>query len=249
VLESLSDEFNDHLQSVLASFCYGAQTAGEDAEYYSVSRTIEEFFRRYDSKPIRTRIGMAGELVVHLFMPHAHPDLLSAAVFFNKEERSIKKGFDLTFRSAVHGDVWYGEVKSGEASGGQTADEKAKDLLETASSDLKGKLGPKATQSHWDSAIVDAGLTLASGQAATMKRLLRSDHQALRAGKAIVKRAVLAATVMHPCDHCRVSEAAATWFAAAARTAERFSEVRVLVVQQPELETVIAQLRELGSHG
>jgi hypothetical protein len=247
IIEALSDEFKELLNTMLASFCYGSVQVEEDAEYYSLRRTIVEFFLRYDAKAAETQLGMAGELAIHLLMPEAHVNLRSIAVFFNKEERSIKKGFDLTFQASDDLSIWYGEVKSGSVKPGETPNEKMEALLKTASADLKGKLGPHATRSRWDSAIIDAGLTLESAQAATAKKLLRSDHESLRSSDQITKRAVLAATVMHPCDQCCVSGEKVAEVASAIQRGGTFSALRVLVVQQSEVETVVTYLRTLGS--
>ena len=245
VVESISDKFKIHLRERLAAFCYGAVQAAEDSTYYSFEKTVEEFLDRYEKKPDSTKIGMAGELIVHVLMPHTHPQLSSSAVFFNKEERSIKKGFDLTFHAVDGQAIWYGEVKSGEVNGTQTADEKSASLLQLAARDITEMLGPDAKRSRWDSAIIDAGLTLGSGQARTAKTLLRSDVSAMAAGKNYTKNVVLASAVMHALDHCQVSDAAMLATVAGLNRTNRFSSMCVLAVQQEEIESVISFLREV----
>ncbi|MCD7102071.1 hypothetical protein [Pseudoclavibacter sp. 13-3] len=245
VIESISDTFKEHLQKRLAAFCYGAQTAAEDSSYYSFENTIREFLDRYEKKPESTKIGMAGELIVHVLMPHTHARLSSTAVFFNKEERSIKKGFDLTFHGVDGNALWYGEVKSGRVNESQTADEKSADLLKKAASDIADKLGPGAERSRWDSAIIDAGITLQSPQAATAKALLRSDVSSAVAGSDFEKNVVLASTVIHALDHCQLSSEKLIETVRGLKKSSKFSSMCVLSVQQEEIESVISFLREV----
>lgn len=169
----------------------------------------------------------------------------SSAVFLNKEERSIKKGFDLTFHSAADEALWYGEVKSGIVADDQTADQKSGALLATAASDIASKLDKGAERSRWDSAIADARVTLASGQAASARELLRSDAMAAQAGAMETKNVMVAAVVMHSIGHCSVSTQNIRQVAAKLQQGGRFSSVAVLVAQQHEIESVIEHLREV----
>lgn len=243
VLEEVSDDLKQYVRERLAAFCFGAVEVEEDRDYYSFKRTIEEFLKRLDAKPKTTRLGMVGELVVHVLMPSAHPLLTSTAVFFNKEERSIKKGFDLTFHESTTSTVWYGEVKSGEASEGQAADEKTDALLLTAASDIAGKLSRDVQRSRWDSAILDAALTLESSRARTVKALLRSDAKQFGGGETAKKRVVLAAALIHALDHCRVSSVGTRSTVEKIARSERFDALRVIVVQQSELDAIVDFLR------
>lgn len=249
VVESISDEFREHLRERLAAFCYGAVLADEDSSYYSFERTISEFLIRYETKASTTKIGMAGELIVHVLMPRAHPGLSSSAVFLNKEERSIKKGFDLTFHAPKGDALWYGEVKSGEVGAGQTADEKSASLLKLAANDIADKLGPGAERSRWDSAIYDAWATLESAQAQTAKALLRSDVSSALDGESYDKNVVLAAAVMHALEHCQISGDALADVVDGLNQSNRFTKMSVLAVQQDDIESVIAFLREVAGDG
>lgn len=244
VLEHVSSELKDFLKERLAAFCHGSALVAEDADYYSFAGTITEFLRRYDTKPLATRIGMAGELAIHAMMPSSHPSLSSCAVFFNKEERSIKKGFDLTFHETGTETVWYAEVKSGETHNGETVDDKSSSLLKTAAADIAGKLSQDAQRSRWDAAIIDAGLTLESRAATSVKALLRSDSNELVGTNATGKKSVvLAATVLHSPGHCQLSAEAAADVSKKIADSGSFKQTRVLVFQQEELNTIVGFLR------
>ncbi|WP_182378301.1 hypothetical protein [Nocardioides sp. WS12] len=248
VVEAISDEFESHLRERLAAYCYGGQQSQEDRDYYSLERTISEFLTRYKAKHLTTQVGMAGELIVHLMMPQAHAQLESAAVYFNKEERSIKKGFDLTFHSTRARQIWYGEVKSGEVGPDQSADEKSASLLKAASADITDKLGTGAQVSRWDSALIDAVLTLESPQARSAKELLRSDAKAVSSGNDFKKNVVLAAAVMHDLEHCVISDAGVIAAVNDLKNKQLFAELCVLVVQQHEVETIVAILEGMSAN-
>lgn len=243
ILEDVSDELKELLRNRLAAFCYGAAEVAPDADYYSFEATVTEFMLRYDKKAPTTKVGMIGELVVHVLVEGAHPTLSSSAVYFNKEERSIKKGFDLTFHEASKQSLWYGEVKSGEVVDGQSADEKSEALLKIAAADIAGKLNGDVRRSRWDTAIIDAGLTLGASEATTVKALLRSDSKQIVKGNKITTNVLLAAVVLHELDHCVVTEVPTVAAVKTIMKSGRFDATRALVIQQAALETIVSFLR------
>lgn len=247
LLDEVSPAFRQNLHERLAMFCFGAAQAREDSAYYSFESTINELLLRYEPKPEKTKLGMAGELIVHVFMPETHPDLTSSAVFLNKEERSIKKGFDLTFFGPDPQTIWYGEVKSGGVSDTQTAEARSDHLLKVAAADIEDKLGDGYRRTRWESALADAWLTLESGQAENARQLLRSDVRALEGGGLLLKNVVLAAAVMHDVDHCVVSIDGVEATVSTIADSNRFDQMRVLVVQQTTIEAVIDYLREVAN--
>lgn len=248
IVRAISDEFRLHVRDRLAEYCYGATTVGEDTAFYSFEKTVAEFLERYNPKPRKTQLGMAGELIVHVLMPLLHAELTSAAVYFNKEERSIKKGFDLTFLGSSESAIWYGEVKSGEVSSNSNADAKAAALIDVAASSLSSMLEDVSLLSRWDAALIDTRLTLELGLAKTARDLLRSDSETVRAGGALTKRVLLAGAVMHELGHCVVSTAGVEKIVETIASSELFSEAKILVIQQEALEAVIEHLREVAAH-
>ncbi|WP_448061061.1 hypothetical protein [Cellulomonas hominis] len=247
LLDEVSDDLMQELRDRLSAYCYGSVATEEDADYYSFDRTIAELLVRYESKPLATRIGMAGELLVHVLVAHTHPALTNSAVFLNKEERSIKKGFDLTFHSGNEQAVWYGEVKSGVVKSDESADVKSAELLSTAALDIAGKLGKDVRRSRWDSALADVRVTLQSGQATSARALLRNDSVAAESGRLETKNVVVASVVMHAIDHCSVSGDNVRAVAARLRRGGGFSSVAVLAAQQHELESLIGHLKQVAA--
>jgi len=246
IVRTVSETFCAHVRAQLAEYCYGAALVSENSSFYSFERTVAEFLARFDPKPVLTKIGMAGELIVHVLMPLLHEDLAAAAVYFNKEERSIKKGFDLTFLGTAESAIWYGEVKSGEVAEGASADEKAADLVILAASSLASMLDDTSHLSRWDAALIDTQLTLEAGFAKTARELLRSDSDAIRAGGRISKRAVLAGAVLHDLGHCVVTPVGVAEIARSVAETGHFADAKILVIQQHALESVIEHLREVA---
>lgn len=72
LVDEISDELKSELRDQLATYCFGSIAAEEDADYYSFERTIAELLVRYEAKPLATRVGMAGELLVHVLVPRTH---------------------------------------------------------------------------------------------------------------------------------------------------------------------------------
>lgn len=72
--------------------------------------------------------------------------------YFNLEERSIKKGFDIVLASKNTHDLFIIEVKLGEKHKGKKSDETMNDLIGLAKNDLVQKLNDE-NASLWHNAI------------------------------------------------------------------------------------------------
>lgn len=245
IVDFVSDGLKGLVQARLSDYCYGASRVMEDTTYYSFEKTVEQFLERFESKHRTTQIGMAGELLVHLLMPMAHPALTNVSIYFNKEERSIKKGFDLTFFEEASRAVWYSEVKSGEPTD-QSADVKAASLLATAASDLASKTRAGAPRSRWESAQLDAGLALNSNEAQTVKALLRRDATVVDDGRDLLVNAVLAVAVFHDPEHCEIDKEAVIGAAQRIAGSNRFQALRVIAAQQSVFDDIIQFLKTEG---
>lgn len=207
VIEQLSDELKTHIRDYLIAVCRGA-VAAEGVPSWNYESTIRELNTRVQGKDRNGRVGMVGELLTHVLAPLLLPHLAQAAVFFNKEDRSVKKGFDLTFLEDGTSRVWYAEVKSGEPGASETPAGKAVDLLKTAAADLIGKLTSTDRASIWDSAIYDATATLRDPQIITAKQLLSKDSTSATDSAAWDKHAILTAGVFADIAQAKVNIAA-----------------------------------------
>lgn len=245
ILEEVTQEVKDTLSANIIDYCYGRANAAEDSDYYSLETTIKEFLRLYDAKSDKTRLGIAGELIVHLLVPHGHERLVSAALYLNKEESAIKKGFDLTFYDDVDGGLWYGEVKSGRVNVTESADSKVRDLVGLAERGLHMMFTSDIRKKRWDAAQLDADATLNSEQAKNVKNLLRADFKTVNCGNVANVRALLCGVVMHQLDLDEISATTGQHLIDSITDRGRFADLRILLIQQTDLEDLVEVLRSI----
>jgi hypothetical protein len=156
----------------LSAICHGK---GEVEEYgldrHSYKKTLAEFLTRYDRKSEETKKGMMGEFIAHLIINKVLPNLQTVTILFNKEDLSIRKGFDLTYVEIEGGVIWYGEIKSGELNGNDTPDGKNKSLLNESKNGMREFLTGQRPN-LWNSVIIDVGLSIAHKDRKKVKELL-----------------------------------------------------------------------------
>lgn len=154
-VSDLTDEIKDLIRKQLSFICYGQSASNSDMDLYNFSNTLKEFLVRYESKNADKQKGMIGELLSHLIINEFFPKYDVVSPFFNKEERSVKKGFDVVLSSKQDHSIWITEIKSGELHKNKNADTTSTDLLGTASRDLVQRLNTE-NRSLWLNAINDA---------------------------------------------------------------------------------------------
>lgn len=151
------DEFSEELKSLirknLSNICHGSiADILRDNIAYSYNSTLSAFLQRYDKKDDNTKKGMIGEFLSHILLPHYFEEFEVASVFFNLEENSIKKGFDLILYKRGDQSAWITEVKSGNLHQNKTADQTTSTLLNKAKDDLNTRLNEENT-TYWYNAI------------------------------------------------------------------------------------------------
>ncbi|MEG1725611.1 MAG: Hachiman antiphage defense system protein HamA [Anaerovoracaceae bacterium] len=151
----LSNEIKELLKKQLSFICYGQSASQSDLNVYNYTNTLKEFLTRYESKNNDKQKGMIGELLSHLVINKFFSEYHVVSPFFNKEERSVKKGFDVVLSSKKNHDIWITEVKSGELHKNKDSDATTADLLATANRDLVDRLNGE-NLSLWLNAINDA---------------------------------------------------------------------------------------------
>ncbi|MFW6311613.1 MAG: DUF1837 domain-containing protein [Nanoarchaeota archaeon] len=158
IIRKLSKELKNVIKTNLSKICYGPNKAESELLLYSYKETLNEFLKRYSNKSEATKKGMMGELLSHIIFLEFNSDLNSVSPFFNMEERSIKKGFDLIFIDVNYEDkFWIAEVKTGELGSYSTTREKNNSLLTKAKKDLKNRLNNQ-DKMIWRNAINGARL-------------------------------------------------------------------------------------------
>jgi hypothetical protein len=180
IIDTLSDDLKGSIRARLCEICYGSLTIRTPSVQSDYKPTIAAFFERYDDKTSRQKKGIIGELLTHVLVREYLESLQPASILFNKEERSMRKGFDLVFFESFDETVWYCEVKSGGLIRRKaTPTTRTLDLLSTACADLMNKLenGP---QSIWDSVVFDSNLTVDEAVRPLLRRILNDDAPSVR---------------------------------------------------------------------
>lgn len=177
-IHNLSDELKDLIRSNLSTICHGSHIADYLNEpFYNYQSTIASFIERYEKKTKDTKKGMIGEFLSHILITSLFDDYDIASAFFNLEEKSIKKGFDLLLYNTADDSVWITEVKSGNLHKDKNHDQTSKTLLNTAKSDLVKRLNEQENQ-YWYNAInhVRASLHDEKDYRNVLIKILREDY-------------------------------------------------------------------------
>lgn len=163
-IESLSEELKQEIRTRLVAVCHGADQAHSTSKIYSYKATVKEFIRRYktnqDNSEDRKK-GMIGELLVHIIF-EIEGRYAVASPFFNMEERSFKKGYDVALFDPTTDDLWIAEVKSGAKQKNQkNASSAIVGLINTAKDDLNKRLNEENT-SLWLNALNAARVSMSN---------------------------------------------------------------------------------------
>lgn len=161
IIDDFSDELKNIFRNQLSSICYGKSKAISNRNTYKYENTVKEFLKRYNDKSADIKIGMIGELLTHILLSNNFEEFNTVSPYFNLEERSIKKGFDLVLYSKSNNELWITEVKSGQLHKNKNVNETNNDLLGTAKRDLLDRLNKNET-SLWQNAINGANIVLNS---------------------------------------------------------------------------------------
>jgi hypothetical protein len=119
---------------------------------------------------------MIGELLAHVLFLHYEDEFCPASPYFNMEEDSIKKGFDLVLHHKGTSEIWFVEVKAGEC-GAETSINKLASLLSLAKNGLKTALNSDRN-TLWQNALNGASLVIEdSGLKSQVESLLESYNE------------------------------------------------------------------------
>lgn len=194
-IEKLTDEIKGLIKDQLVGIWTGTIHADKHSSFFSLKKTAALFIDRYETKSDKIKKGMIGELLTHLLINKYIDKLKPLSIFKNKEERSIRKGFDILYYDNLTENIWYSEVKSGES----TASENEPDNL--ASTHLnnakKGILDMfnSDRESLWESALIDVELTVEeSNRKKDLSDLLKIDSEDTSPDK---KSVILVSVLFH----------------------------------------------------
>lgn len=158
IVENLSEDLKETIRKQLSSICQGATRGESGKKIYSYHNTLREFLARYETKTEKIKKGIIGELLAHVLFIEFFCDFQSVSLQNNMEERNIKKSFDLLLYHSAQRNIYYTEVKSGNAKN-ESSDDKNIALLGIAKSDIHQKLNDN-NDNNWLNAINGATISL-----------------------------------------------------------------------------------------
>lgn len=191
-VEDFSAELKSEIKDRLSEIFHGISEVNSSPLFYSYNNTLKSFLERYNSKDEDTKKGMIGELLAHLLLSKVYKEHRSISILKNKEEKSIKKGFDILYFDLKRNKIWYSEVKSGSSSAKK---ESSTDyniiLLKRAKTDIAEKL-ESGRNLLWESAMIDAELAMSdSAQKIKLKDLLSSESPVMSKDPKSKKNAIM----------------------------------------------------------
>lgn len=193
-IDELSDSLKQIIRDQLQGIWNGFSNTETLPEFYSYKNTLSSFLDRYNAKSDETKKGMIGELLSHILLGHQENNLTSLSILKNKEERSIKKGFDIIYCAIDNNQLWYSEVKSG-ATNSATATDYNDVLLKRAKDGIQAMINENRN-SLWESALLDVSATIkeCDGQL-NMLELLSNDSPTMTTEQS--KNVILISVLYH----------------------------------------------------
>lgn len=146
--DNVFNNFDGIIKKGFISICHGYRNSNK----YKISLVAREFLERLDAKKTKDQIGYIGEFLYHIFVKYVMVNYKPISIFFNTEEKSAKKGFDMLLSDGQK--IWYSEVKSGQANSIEQINDINAARFSTAHSDLCSKVesGDKNIV-YWTTAI------------------------------------------------------------------------------------------------
>ena len=154
-VETLSLELQNEIRSYCNEICFGYQNASRAKIYpknFEYEKSVKDFLDRLNKKSVEIQKGMIGEFLTHILIKHYFLNYKISTPFFNLEEKSIKKGFDIVLVNNETNELWITEVKSGEKNKKNSSTKQIEILLNRAKDDLKKRLNSDNNM-LWQNAI------------------------------------------------------------------------------------------------
>lgn len=242
-IENFSEELKQEIRSRLASVCHGVDQARSGWTIYSYKATVKEFISRYRTRrdaSVERQKGMIGELLVHIIL-EIEGRFMVASPFFNMEEGSFKKGYDVVLFENSTNALWITEVKSGELQRNQSnASSAAVGLINAAKNDLKERLNDPNTR-LWLNALNAARVSMSesnSQKAAVMELLAQCADSAVEGTTSSdMFNVVLSAALFHSMPE-RVEAAKISQKRTRVMNENLFNQVFVIAIQKETYEAV-----------
>ena len=235
-IENFSDEFKQIIREQLQGVWSGFSKADSLPEYYSYKNTLTSFLERYSPKSPKTKKGMIGELLSHILLNFQDNNLTSLSILKNKEEKSIKKGFDIIYCHIAENKLWYSEVKSGRSeSSSDNSTNYNKVLLKRAKDGVSAMIEEKR-ESLWESALIDVDLVIKESEGRLdLARLLSNDSPNMNANQ---KKNVILISVLYHNPTDEINENSVLEFLNETILEDIFEDIIIISIQKSAFETV-----------
>ncbi|MCH7759547.1 DUF1837 domain-containing protein, partial [Patescibacteria group bacterium] len=180
-IENFSSGLKEEIKIMLNSIFHGAVDAEEDKEIFNYQATLKDFLERYNKKSEEIKKGIIGELLAHLLIPKYINNLNTISIMKNKEEKSLRKGFDIVYYDDDYNLIWYCEVKSGGDSSEVNVNAKNRELLNKAKTTITAHASLGDRRILWQSVLTDVRSTIFnSKKQINIKALLKADYPGVR---------------------------------------------------------------------
>lgn len=242
-IEGISNDLKNVIRARLSEICHGAAKASRTSVIYSYKKTLKAFFDKFDPKSADTQKGMIGELLTHVLFLHYEDEFRAASPYFNMEEDSIKKGFDLVLHHKGTSEIWFVEVKAGEC-GVETSINKLGGLLSLAKNGLKTTLNSERN-TLWQNAVNGANLVIQDSRLKSqIETLLESFNEKAVAGESTSKdyNAVLVA-VCFSGGHAFATGAEFEGRHTTQKDMNEFRDLMSIALQKDTIQSVVDFLR------
>ncbi|MGB7527147.1 Hachiman antiphage defense system protein HamA [Sphingobacterium cellulitidis] len=236
IIENFSEEFKQIIRDQLQGIWSGFAMADSLPEYYSYKVTLQSFMDRYNPKDDKTKKGMIGELLAHILINHTDNNLTSLSILKNKEDKSIKKGFDIIYCETDCDKLWYSEVKSGKSETGKEDSNSYNEILLNRAKTGINEMILEKRNSLWESALIDVELVIKeSNGKLNLKELLSKDSPILK--KEQKKNVILISSLYHNISDC-IDQAKLVVFHHNTIQENLFNEIKIISIQKEAFETV-----------
>lgn len=241
-IDTFSNELKDIIRDQLKGIWSGFAEADSLPEFYSYKKTLTSFIERYNPKSEDIKKGMIGELLAHILLGQQDNQLTSLSILKNKEEKSIKKGFDIIYCNLLENKLWYSEVKSGRSETGlDTSSIYNITLLNRAKKGI-GSMIAERRNSLWESALYDVSAMIKENNGRlNIKQLLSNDSPSIKLSQ---KKNVILISVLYHNLSDLIIESSIDEFFNNTIAENTFESLIIVSIQKNTFETVANFLNE-----
>ena len=187
VVEILPEHYAQLYEAIrqeLQIICFGRNYAEQNPDLTTYMETCKKISNMLSNKDERKRIGIIGELLMHLIVPQVFGARVeTVSRLLSMSDDNIKHGFDLNYLDLDGKKLWYGEVKSSAKQKRSRLIAKARDGLNKYFSGYNID-GPNNTIGRWQGLMAEFMMVYKQGTKKydAAKRILDLSRSGVMAG-------------------------------------------------------------------